>query len=302
MNYLKKIDRSRRILQTAAKMSKQYYDKPLVIAYSGGKDSDVLLHLAVRFLNPKDFEVINSHTTADAPETVYHIREVLKTLSSKGYKTTIHYPEKSMWKLIPEKSMPPTRTVRYCCKVLKELSTPNRIVGTGVRKDESVQRSSRNDFEVVGRTKKERKDFTLEHTEEVYEEAQKHDEIWDCQLITSAKQNKKLVCNPIFRWTHNDIWDYIHENHIKYNPLYDKGYLRVGCIGCPMGGRNSMLKEFSDFPKIKDLYMRSFDRMIKARKAKGMPTKWKSADDVFKWWTNDPNIPGQMSFEEIMEE
>jgi len=75
-----KIDKAKKVLILAADMSKTYYGEPLIITYSGGKDSDVLLYLAENSLNVGDFEVLNSHTTVDAPETVYHIREVFKRL------------------------------------------------------------------------------------------------------------------------------------------------------------------------------------------------------------------------------
>lgn len=126
-----KIDHSLRVIRLAAEMSEQYYDAPLIITYSGGKDSDVLVDLAVRSGASVEFE--HSLTTVDAPETVNHVKEVFKRLEDKGYKTTIHRPDISMWRLIEKKLMPPTRIVRYCCRELKESTTPNRYVATGVR-------------------------------------------------------------------------------------------------------------------------------------------------------------------------
>ena len=96
-------------------MSIIYYKEPLIITYSGGKDSDVLLALAEDCLNPDEFEVLNSHTSVDAPETVYHIRDTFKRLNAKGIKATVHQPKDkdgnpiTMWNLIPKKQMPPTR-------------------------------------------------------------------------------------------------------------------------------------------------------------------------------------------------
>ena len=94
-------------------MSKDYYHKPLIITYSGGKDSDVMLHLAETCLDPTEYEVLNSHTTVDAPETVYHIRDTFKRLEDKGIKATVDYHVENgkritMWNLIPSKLMPPT--------------------------------------------------------------------------------------------------------------------------------------------------------------------------------------------------
>lgn len=81
LTYEQKIDKARRTLRLAADMSFTYYEKPLVLAYSGGKDSDCLLHLAETTLKPNEFEVLNSHTTIDPPEVVWHIRDVFKRLN-----------------------------------------------------------------------------------------------------------------------------------------------------------------------------------------------------------------------------
>jgi hypothetical protein len=54
----KRIEKSVRVLKLAAEMSREYYGKPMIICYSGGKDSDVLLHLAETYLGKEDFEVL----------------------------------------------------------------------------------------------------------------------------------------------------------------------------------------------------------------------------------------------------
>lgn len=154
---MNKLDESKQILRLAADMSRDYYKKPLIITYSGGKDSDVMLRLALECLNPADFEVHNSHTTVDAPPTVYHIRHSFEHLQRYGIKTVIrNLPphQTSMWDLIVRKRMPPTRLVRYCCKELKEKDGADRMVATGVRKLESTSRKTRSAFEVIGKTKK----------------------------------------------------------------------------------------------------------------------------------------------------
>jgi phosphoadenosine phosphosulfate reductase len=151
-----KIEKAKNVLILAADMSKTYYNAPLIVTYSGGKDSDVMLHLSETCLKPDDFEVLNSHTTVDAPETVYHIRDTFKRLGEKGIKTTINYPKDkegdpvTMWNLIPRKKMPPTRLQRYCCAELKETSTPNRLAALGVRESESTGRKGRNTFGTRG--------------------------------------------------------------------------------------------------------------------------------------------------------
>ena len=162
-----KIEKAKKALRLAADMSKTYYKAPLIIAYSGGKDSDVLLHLAESVLSCSEFEVINGHTTVDAPETVYHIRNTFKRLNGKGIKTTIDYHKKpdgtneTMWTLITKKTMPPTRIVRYCCQVLKETTTPHRLCALGVRAAESSKRQGRDTFGTRGGTYKDATFFLL---------------------------------------------------------------------------------------------------------------------------------------------
>ena len=110
-----KVDTAIERLKLASEMSLKVYGLPIVVTTSGGKDSSVCVSLAERADIP--FEVMHNHTTADAPETVYFIREEFKRLEEKGVKCTINYPtykgeRVSMWSLIPQKLMPPTRLVR----------------------------------------------------------------------------------------------------------------------------------------------------------------------------------------------
>lgn len=64
-------------IKLAALMSEQYYNAPLICTYSGGKDSDVMLELFKR--SGVKFEVVNSHTTVDAPFNgiIFHIVQLL---------------------------------------------------------------------------------------------------------------------------------------------------------------------------------------------------------------------------------
>lgn len=304
-----KIEESKRALRLAADMSKEYYKKPLVVTYSGGKDSDVMLYLAETTLDKTEFEVLNSHTTVDAPETVYHIREVFKRLRNHGIKTTIDYHIQedgrpiTMWNLIPQKSMPPTRVVRYCCSVLKESGTPNSMACLGVREAESTKRQGRNIFGVRGGTYKDARFFSLTHADEVFKESKEiNDPAWDCKMIEAMKKNGETVVNPIYHWLDADIWDYIAQNNINTNPLYQCGYFRVGCIGCPLADRHARVKEFSDYPKYRQMYINAFDKMLKVRQEKGLKAKmaWRNGQDVFDWWAEEYkyNIKGQMTIDE----
>ena len=311
-----KIEESKRALRLASDMSKEYYGKPAIVCYSGGKDSDVLLHLAESCLDIGDFEVLNSHTTVDAPETVYHIRDTIKRLKDKGIKAEIDYHidengrPQTMWRMIVEKQMPPTRLMRYCCAELKETSTPNRLALLGVREAESIKRRNRDIFGVRGGSLRTATFFSLDHTEEVHQEAKNLDPVWDCTLIKVMRDKGDTVVNPIYHWTDDDIWEYARQNNIRMNPLYEKGYTRVGCIGCPLATYREKMKEFFDYPKYKNLYIKAFDKMLKAREESGKVNLgndwnwWETGEDVFLWWIEEykRNVKGQITIDEWMKE
>lgn len=152
-----RIAEAKKALQLAAEISQRFYGKKLVITYSGGKDSDVMLTLAVDVLDAREFEVINHHTSVDAPPTVKHIRKVFRELRENGIEATVSYPldadgkQLNMTKLIVKNKYPPTRTARYCCKELKESRVLNRICALGVRSDESTNRKGRDLFATRGK-------------------------------------------------------------------------------------------------------------------------------------------------------
>ena len=280
-------------IKVASEMSEYYYHKPLIITYSGGKDSDIILHLAEKANVP--MVVTYSVTTVDAPQTTRHVNEVFARLESKGIVTERHIPmfkgeKTNMWKLIPQKIMPPTRVVRYCCDVLKEQSTPNRLVCTGVRWDESKARSNRSVFEVYGSTKQSFLKFSFQHTKDVFYESKALNEgnepnDYDCKLIQNAKKNNNITCNPIIDWSDNMVWQYIHSECIPYNDLYKPpfNYKRVGCIGCPLANNK---KELEDFPEIKKRYIKAFDELVKVRKQLGKDDNFTTGQEWFDWWVS----------------
>lgn len=116
-------------------------------------------------------------------------------------------------------------------------------------------------------------------------------------MIKKMKEHEDTIVNPIYEWTDADVWEYIKQEHIKVNELYSKGYKRVGCIGCPLAGYRQIKKEFSDYPKYKQMYIQAFEKMIAERKATGKVTEWETGEDVFDWWIgeNERNVKGQLS-------
>lgn len=247
------------------------------VAYSGGKDSDTIRILCE--LAGVKHELWHNLTTVDAPETVRYVYSVVP-------KENINKPELSMWKLIVKKRTPPTRLRRYCCKELKENSGRNRFVVTGVRRAESYQRSDRESLEIVTNSKKNRVIFTGDNDE-------------NRRMIENCRTKGTRTLNLIIEWDDNDVWEFLNYYGCKSNPLYQCGYKRIGCIGCPMANR-AMEKEFADYPAYKASYIRSFDRMLKKRVEDGLPTTWNSGEEVFDWWISDKaaeiDLDGQLDF------
>lgn len=54
----------------------------------------------------------------------------------------------------------------------------------------------------------------------------------DMKLVEWDEANGLIKLNPLIEWTEKDVWDYINENKIPYNPLHDKGYPSIGCQPC----------------------------------------------------------------------
>lgn len=307
---------SEKALRLAAEMSMTYYGNKLVVAYSGGKDSDVLIHLAESVLKPEQWEVINSHTSVDAPPTVKHIRETKKRLAKKGVEMTILIPkgkdgkQLNMAKLVWENGTPPTRRIRHCCRALKEPSTPNRICALGVRGSESVSRQGREVFATRGMVGgvprlSLAEFFSLEQAETAhFDYLNNKDSACEHALIKEMLNHSDTIVNPIYFWSDSEIWEYIRRENIKINPLYypPYNYKRVGCLLCPMASYAEKKKQEADFPGYKKLYIHIFDKMLKIRKERGLENRsaWATGEDVYNWWIEEykHNVKGQISIEE----
>ncbi|MCB6617286.1 phosphoadenosine phosphosulfate reductase family protein [Ruminococcus sp. 210702-SL.1.03] len=257
-------------------------EEPYYLAYSGGKDSDAILILAE--LAGVRYEAVHNHTTVDAPETVYYVR-------SKP-NVRINYPALSMWRLIVKKLMPPTRISRYCCEEIKEHGGEGRRVVTGVRRAESVRRrESVGLAKILGKPK-----TTQQKAEELGAEYRvtkqgglilNNDNTETRELVEHCVMRSKVMINPIYDWTDEDVWEFLGHYGCKSNPLYECGFKRIGCIGCPMVSKHRYL-EFARYPKYKENYIRAFDRMLQHRRELGKPAKdWETGIDVFRWWMEE---------------
>jgi len=243
------------------------------VCISGGKDSSVIQELCL--MAGVKCEFVHNHTSVDNPETVYFVRREKERLEKMGYTFRIEYPYfrngkmKSMWNLIPTRGLP-TMVQRWCCDELKEYGGLKRYCITGVRWDESPKRkTNRALHEIYGKNKNE--NIKLNNDNNMVR-----------RLNESCIPKQKFILNPIVDWKEADVWDFIHERKIPYNPLYDMGFKRVGCIGCPMANK----KELELYPKYKALYYKAAARHLEHRKNIGLEDKriYKNVDIYFDWW------------------
>lgn len=233
------------------------------VAFSGGKDSIVLEDL---FKKARVKYTLNHNITGlDHPEVIYFMRKYYPELNWHMYKN-------SMFKLIVQKGMPPTRLIRYCCAELKERGGNGYFIATGVRHAESPRRkNTRGLFEAQGSNIKNNLILLNDNDE-------------NRQTFENCQLKGKRILNPILYWTDEDVWSYIKINNLPYPKLYDLGYKRLGCIGCPLATKKQRIKELEDNPKFKENYIRAFDKMVQKRIQDGKPTQWKNGQEVYDWW------------------
>jgi phosphoadenosine phosphosulfate reductase len=103
------------------------------LAFSGGKDSITIYHLAE--MAGVKFDAHFNLTSVDPPEVVRFVREYYPTVMR-------HTPPMTMWRLILKHKCPPLRQRRYCCEELKERGGDGRFILTGVRWAESARRKA----------------------------------------------------------------------------------------------------------------------------------------------------------------
>ena len=124
------------------------------------------------------------------------------------------------------------------------------------------------------------------------------------RVVESCYKRHKTVVNPIIEWSDEEVWEFIKSENIPYCELYDEGFHRLGCIGCPLAGKRGREQEFARWPKYLNLYLMAFEKMLEERKRRGKTGNgWNestTATDVFNWWMEYDIIPGQVDMFEII--
>lgn len=296
-----KVDSAIRFLQTF-EPPEGYY-----LAFSGGKDSCVIKALAD--MAKVKYRAVYRNTGVDPPELVRFIKEHHPDVEMQAPR----YPDGSritMWNLIPKKLMPPTRICRYCCDKFKEDGCGDGMFTiTGVRWAESSNRRENQGAVTINGKRKENQKFVDSGN---FRQTKRggivlaNDNDDARRMIESCYKRRKTTINPIIDWSDDDVWEFIHGFKIPYCCLYDEGFKRLGCIGCPVARPKLREAEFARWPGYKKLYIRAFDEMLKERQRRGRTDgSWKNGttgEDVFNWWMEYDILPGQIDVFELMED
>ena len=252
------------------------------VCTSEGKDSRVLGHL-MRRAGVKHFYIHNI-TGIDPPELVYFQRRNFREYQDMGYEVHDCMYDMSIWQLMKKKRVPPMRHMRYCCEHLKEKKTleqGNAMICTGVRRAESTRRA------------KQRAELEHDH-----EHLNPYDQEYGVEVETwrVCFDNPKWgieglwTLNPIAEWPDHWIWDYSKEAHLEQCSLYNEGFDRLGCIGCPMGGECQRRRQFERWPGFRNAWLRAFRACIDGRKESGLPTPFTDPEEWMEWWLSDKTM------------
>ena len=190
------------------------------------------------------FDAHYNVTTVDPPELVKFIKSCYPQVERNR-------PEMSMFRLMCQRRnfMPPMRQQRWCCEALKEHGGDGRFVVTGIRWAESTRRKTTR------------------------------------RMVEHCVPRKTRMLHPIIDWSDGDVWEFIRQQGLEYCSLYDEGFTRLGCILCPSECNPDQIRmQMERWPQHVKAYVRTFDKLVRLRKAAGLKCTWTNGQELFNWW------------------
>lgn len=274
------------LLQRAQKYALIYNPDGFYLAFSGGKDSQAIYHLAK--LAGVRFHAHMSPTTVDPPEVIKFVRNNYPDVN-------IVAPKISIYDMALKKKMLPTKLVRWCCEVYKEGGGAGEAVIIGIRHAESTKRAKRSEVELRGRAFAGTLDtfeiFRQKRIEKAAKKAAAGTGYEKMAPKTSTTVGcligkESLLISPIIYWTEADVWYFLNEVvKVPHCQLYDEGWHRIGCILCPMASTKQWRKEEARWPHVKRLWLKTIEKL----RNMGYFEDFEDADQVFDWWKSKTN-------------
>lgn len=230
--------------------------------FSGGKDSQVLYYL-VKLAGVKHKTHMNL-TSVDPSEVIRFVREQYPDVE-------MIKPKMSIYDMAKKKHILPTRRLRWCCAVFKEMSGAGKVTLIGVRKQESARRAKREEVSTNIKGKR---------NEETFDQWSEHEE----KMITCVGGKDKILVSPIIYWTERDVWEFLNTNRIPHCKLYDEGRKRIGCLCCPISNYKQKLRDIREYPHVKRGWLRAIQWLIDNGY---INHNFKDAETGFRWWISD---------------
>ena len=256
INLLKKAER----LALAYGGGNGYY-----LAFSGGKDSQALYHIAE--LAGVKFDAHMNFTSVDPPEVIRFVKKQYPEVD-------FIKPKKSIYQLAVEKQILPTMRVRWCCAEYKENAGAGRVTLIGIRHQESSRRAKRNEVEISNWKYSGTLEGLDEYRNELKAKRARRKSKKNGVNITNADQEQTLGCisgkeslliSPIIHWTEQDVWEFLNKvMEVPHCSLYDEGWHRIGCIGCPMSSVNQKKIDNIRYPHVKRNWIKAIKAIRKA--------------------------------------
>lgn len=261
----KKIDYSINLLRKAESMALRLDpENGFNLAFSGGKDSQALYHIAQ--MAGVKFKAHMSLTSVDPPEVIRFVKRQYPDVE-------LIKPKMSIYDMALKKHVLPTMRFRWCCAEFKETSGAGKVTLIGIRKQESVRRSKREEIEISGHKFSGNFDQWSEHEE---------------KMVTCVGGKDKILVSPILYWTERDVWQFLNEvMKVPHCKLYDEGHKRIGCILCPMASYKQKIHDCKRFPHARHKWIQTIQKLIDGGY---INHNFQDAEFGFNWWISDKSF------------